>query len=165
GRGDRGWDPVSQAVAVREVGVREPRPWEVPERFTAELALRDLPGAENDADATERVVARFVVARIAAWDALVAADPLGARSGARTYVRVLPRGRERRALEGVLRASAEGRVWRMAVSRREAGECARVTGHRGGAFLLFRQAFGVARLAAASGEAAKSARGIESLAR
>src|SRR5690606_19620778 len=72
---------------------------------------------------------------------------------------------ERRALEGVLKASAEERPWQMAASLREAGECARAAGHRGGAFLLFRQAFTVARLAAAHAEAARAARGIESLAR
>jgi hypothetical protein len=159
-------DRLAGRAAVREAAMKgDPRPWEAPERFTAELALRDLRSCENDADGTERVVARFVVARIAAWDALVALDPDGARADAHAYVAVLPGGSERRALESVLRASAEGRPWQMAVSLRDAAECARAAGHRGGAFLLFRQAFGAARHALARAEAARSARGIESLAR
>lgn len=159
-------DRLARAVAVREVRMYgEARPWEVPERFTAELALRDLAGCVDEEDATERVVARFVVARVVAWDELVALDPDGARADAREYVAVLPKGGERRALEGVLRASADGWPWQMAASLREAAECARAAGHRGGAFLLFRQAFGIARLAAAHAEAGRSARGIESLAR
>ena len=73
-------DRPARLAAVRESAVKgDSRSWDVPERFTAELALRDLPSCVEDADGTERVVARFVVARIAAWDALVAADPEGAR--------------------------------------------------------------------------------------
>ena len=164
----RGADGV---VPSRLTGVRERRvsggvrPWEVPERFAAELALRDLPACAGDEEATERVVARFVVARVAARDPLVAADPEGEHASARAYVAVLPSGAERRALDGVLRGSAEGRPWLLAVSLREAGELARAAGHRGGAFFLLRQAFAVARHAAARAEAARAARGIEELAR
>lgn len=155
----------------RVAGVRETRasggirPWEVPERFAAEFALRDLPGCAGDAEATERVVARFVVARIAAWDPLVAADPEGEHASARAYLSVLPAAAERNALENVLRAAAAGRPWLLAVSLREAGELAGAAGHRGGAYLLLRHAFAVARHAAARGEAARAARGIAELAR
>jgi hypothetical protein len=151
--------------AVRERTRSDPRPWAVPERFTAEMVLRDLVGCAGDAGESERVVARYIVARIATWDAVVAADPEGELACAIEYTALLPQGDERRALEGVVRGSVEGRPHLLATSLRVAADFARAAGHAGGAFLMYREAFAVARRATERVEAARAARGIEGLAR
>jgi hypothetical protein len=135
----------------------------MPERFPAELVLRDL-AEPGDAEATERILARYLVLRLTLGDP-AAGDARTEREVAREYVAVLPANAERRALTRLLGLPDGAGPLSRAVAYRAAGDAAAEQGHRGGAFLLYREAFRVARGGREWREGSGAARSIARLAR
>jgi hypothetical protein len=138
-------------------------PWALPERFACERVLRDL-GPERTVEETERIVARFVVSRYAFQDFTID-DQAEEQAAAAAYVAVLPEGDERDALGLLLRRTDAHPLRRRAAAFLAAAHEAAAQRHDAGAFLLYREAFDLARMAGDRRQGALAARAIARLGR
>jgi hypothetical protein len=138
-------------------------PWARPERFACELVLRDLERSRAPEE-TERIVARFVVARLAFQDP-TAGDPMEERTTAAAYVALVQEAEERHALRRLLRHTDATPLRARAGAFLAAADAAAGQRHPAGAFLFYQEAFELARLASDRRQGALAARGMAQLGR
>lgn len=147
-------------------GRREPELWErAAEPYPAATVLEDLLAVVGDADAAQRIVARFAATRmvlLVLHGGINEEELAEERAVARLYVEALPHGDAERRVLGRLLALTRSRVRRaVGTCANEAGELAGSFDHDAGAFWLHYVAYTAGRAFGWPEESLRAARAIE----